>query len=75
VNFEYKIMNYSDFLSGKDTSHDLNIEESLESEKDKNDIQSTEKKLNELGKEGWELVAIINNKFFLKRVVSQDYRY
>ncbi len=63
------------FLSGKDTSHDLNIEESLESEKDKNDIQSTEKKLNELGKEGWELVAIINNKFFLKRVVSQDYRY
>mgnify|MGYP002003656934 FL=1 len=68
-------MNYSDFLSGKDTSHDLNIEESLESEKDKNDIQSTEKKLNELGKEGWELVAIINNKFFLKRVVSQDYRY
>tara|TARA_B100000959_G_scaffold279959_1_gene340966 strand:+ start:2825 stop:3052 length:228 start_codon:yes stop_codon:yes gene_type:complete len=75
VNFEYKIINYSDFLSGKDTSHDLNIEESLESEKDKNDIQSTEKKLNELGKEGWELVAIINNKFFLKRVVSQDYRY
>ena len=75
MNFEYKIMNYSDFLSGKDTSHDLNIEESLESEKDKNDIQSTEKKLNELGKEGWELVAIINNKFFLKRVVSQDYRY
>jgi len=75
VNFEYKIMNYSDFLSGKDTSHDLNIEESLGSEKDKNDIQSTEKKLNELGKEGWELVAIINNKFFLKRVVSQDYRY
>tara|TARA_B100000315_G_C14390502_1_gene501706 strand:- start:431 stop:637 length:207 start_codon:yes stop_codon:yes gene_type:complete len=68
-------MNYSDFLSGKDTSHDLNIEESLGSEKDKNDIQSTEKKLNELGKEGWELVAIINNKFFLKRVVSQDYRY
>ena len=75
MNFEYRIMNYSDFLSGKDTSHDLNIEESLESEKDKNDIQSTEKKLNELGKEGWELVAIINNKFFLKRVVSQDYRY
>ncbi len=75
MNFEYKIMNYSDFLSGKDTSHDLNIEESLGSEKDKNDIQSTEKKLNELGKEGWELVAIINNKFFLKRVVSQDYRY
>ncbi len=75
MNFEYKIINYSDFLSGKDTSHDLNIEESLESEKDKNDIQSTEKKLNELGKEGWELVAIINNKFFLKRVVSQDYRY
>ncbi len=68
-------MNYSDFLSGKDTSHDLNIEESLGSEKDKNDIRSTEKKLNELGKEGWELVAIINNKFFLKRVVSQDYRY
>ncbi len=69
MSFEYKIINYSDLLSDKNTSHDLNIEESFESEKDKDDIQSTEKKLNELGKEGWELVTIMNNKFFLKRVL------
>ena len=28
-----------------------------------------ENELNELGKEGWELVEIINNKFFLKRAL------
>jgi len=32
--FEYKIINYSDFIKVENSSHDLNIQESSESKKD-----------------------------------------
>ena len=68
--FEYKIINYSDFIKVENSSHDLNIQESSESKKDAENSKITEAKLNELGKDGWEIVAIVHNKFFLKRAVS-----
>jgi len=69
VNFEYKIIDYNDFISNEDSSHNLNIEESFELKKDKENTQLTEKRLNKLGKEGWELITIVNNKLFLKRAI------
>ena len=68
--FEYKIINYSDFIKVENSSHDLNIQESSESKKDAENSKITEVKLNELGKDGWEIVAIVHTKFFLKRAVS-----
>ena len=68
--FEYKTINYSDFIKVENSSHDLNIQESSESKKDAENSKITEVKLNELGKDGWEIVAIVHNKFFLKRAVS-----
>ena len=69
MNFEYKIIDYNDFISNEDSSHNLNIEESFELKKDKENTQLTEKRLNKLGKEGWELITIVNNKLFLKRAI------
>ena len=68
--FQYKIINCSDFIKVENSSHDLNIQESSESKKDAENSKITEVKLNELGKDGWEIVAIVHNKFFLKRAVS-----
>tara|TARA_Y100001970_G_C14213113_1_gene848062 strand:- start:524 stop:736 length:213 start_codon:yes stop_codon:yes gene_type:complete len=67
--FQYKIVNYHDFIKPESSSHELNIEESSESKKEAENSKMIENKLNELGKEGWELVEIINNKFFLKRAL------
>ncbi|HIC76368.1 MAG TPA: hypothetical protein EYO89_00700 [Candidatus Dadabacteria bacterium] len=67
MNFEYKIINYNDFISDDNSSHDLNIGQSFELKKEKEISKLAEKRLDKLGKEGWELITIVNNKLFLKR--------
>ena len=67
MKFEYKIINLSN-INNHD-SHDLNIYEN----KNKQNSQQLEKSLhdqiNSLGKDGWELVSVYNNKCYFKRTL------
>ena len=63
MSFEYKIVKFEDLNQPK--SHDLDI---YENEKISNDEELT-KKLNLLGKDGWELIFVLNGKFFLKKII------
>ena len=64
MSFEYKIVKFEDLNQVK--SHDLDI---YENEKKIDTDEELTKKLNVLGKDGWELIFVLNGKFFLKKII------
>lgn len=62
MSFEYKILKFEDLNQPK--SHDLDIYENV---KKVDPDEELTKKLNVLGKDGWELIFVFNGKFFLKK--------
>ena len=64
MGFEYKIVKFEDLNQPK--SHDLDI---YENEKKISTDEELTKKLNLLGKDGWELIFVLNGKFFLKKII------
>ena len=64
MSFEYKIVKFEDLNQPK--SHDLDI---YENEKKIDTDEELTKKLNVLGKDGWELIFVLIAKFFLKKII------
>tara|TARA_B100001142_G_C13964650_1_gene512496 strand:+ start:317 stop:526 length:210 start_codon:yes stop_codon:yes gene_type:complete len=69
LKFQYKVLNISDFIKTDESSHELRIEEGAQQNEVKEHSDITQNKLNELGKEGWELISITNQRLFFKKAV------